>query len=225
MNLPRVRRFIPLATLVLTLLVVGLLPVSLSVSDTVIPQSNGLLPVGEIAAGVTVTEQFPATTTVAAISLLLATYQRVNEGTLRITLLAETDGRWQERAVRDVDMTTVRNDAYHTLVFSPPLPIKRGQRVRITLQSDGQPGASVTWLSNPAERRQDYILTVNGRVLPGTAVFQVSYVPESGLLFLMVGEIWSRSTIFLNGVWQAILILGLAALAGSVLALTRRLDE
>jgi len=220
------RRALPLAVTVAAIIAAGFLPVSLPAGDTVVPAGGIMRPVGEIAAGVTVTEQFPAAANaIASISLFLATYQRVNRGTLRITLLAERDGQWQQEAVRQVDTATLGDNAYYTLAFSPPLPLTKGQPVRITLQSDSRPGASVTWWRNPEEQRQGYLLTMNGHALPGNAVFQVSYAPESGRLFAMIGEIWKRGTVFLNPVWQGTLILGLAILAASVFALTRRLDE
>ncbi|MHB8647869.1 MAG: hypothetical protein ACYDAR_18970 [Thermomicrobiales bacterium] len=225
MSATHARRCLPLALLALIILAMALVPVSLPVNDTIIPEGGNMRPVGEITAGVTVTEQFPAATNIASLSLLLSTYQRVNPGMLRITILAETGGEWQERAARDLDTMTLPATGYTTLLFSPPVAIRNGQHVRITLQSDNPPGQAVTWVRNPQGQRQDYLLTMNGQALPGNVIFQVSYRPDSGRLFRMIGAIWSRVTVFLNPLWQVVLIVGLVILAASVLALMRRLDD
>ncbi len=220
------RRFIPLAALLPVIFVAGLLPISLPAGDTAVPGSASNRPVDEIASGVTVTEQFPAgATAIASVSLLLATYQRANRGMLRVALLADTGGQWREQAAREVDTATLPDNAYYTFTFPSPVPTTNGQRLRITLQSDSRPGESVTWWSNPDWQQPDAALTVNGRTLPGSGIYRVSYVPESGRFFQMTGEIWRRSAVFLNTGWQAVLALGVAILVGSVFALTRRLDE
>jgi hypothetical protein len=226
MSAASVRRLIPLAILLPVIVAAGFLPISLPAGDTTIPENANMRPIGEIAAGTTVAAQFPAAASeIASVSMLLATYQRVNQGTLRVTILANRDGQWQEEAVRDVDTATVGDNTYYTLVFPSPVPISAGQRVRIILQSDNPPGQSVTWWRNPDWRQQDYTLTMNGRTLPGEAVFRVAYVGESGRLFSMIGIIWGRATVFLSTVWRIVLVLGLAILVASAFAFTRRLDD
>ncbi len=226
MSAAQIRRYIPLALLVPIIFAAGFLPVSLPTTEMAIPEGGTKRPVGEISSGVIITEQFPAVARgITSASLLLATYQRANHGVLRITLLTNTDNQWQEQAIREVDTATLTDNAYYTVIFPSPVPTMKGQRVRITLQSDSRPGESVTWWRNPDEQRADTTLIVNGQTLPGSGIYRVSYAPESGRLFSMIGKVWRRSTVFLNPGWQAVLVLGLMILVASVGALTRRLDE
>lgn len=220
----RVRALIAVGCAVLAVVVIGLLPTALpSRGNLVVPMGTHLRPVGPLAEGRTVTQQSVAEgTDLQSVGMLLATFQRVNHGTLHIAVSAEMDGQWRELAAAAVDETTLQDNATYTLPLPAPVHVGRGTRLRIELRSDGPINEAITWWENPDWARAGYLLTYNGQALDGTTILQMSYRPESGRFFMQVGAMWRQSTVFLTPFWKAILLVALAITLGGMVVVIRR---
>lgn len=232
-RMPQFQRLLPLLIGLLILVVIGLLPVSLPTEDDTttqaILQGDGgdappPRPVGEIFAGVTVAQEFPATgTEISAAALLLATYQRVNSGTIQVMLQTQANGQWQTLGSQTVEKAKLRDNMPHTVTFDPPLVVKRGQIMRIVLQADGNEQNAITWWIHPSSPRPGFALILNGDPQPGVAEFQISYARASGRLIELIDPLWARMTVFLDPLWRAILAVGILVLLGSLFMLGRYL--
>ncbi len=202
------------------LLAVALLPVSVPQGDD-LRIADPKRPIGEIEQGVTVSQVFPATgSAITSLEVLLGTYQRINHGTLIVTLAALHGATWHPLAMRTLAKETIRDNAFAAMSFTPPLAVTTGERLRLTLQSPDGPGDGVAWWTNPDTVRDGSILAVNGGEQKGTACFAVTYVHPTGRLYRMVGPIWGRMTLFLNPGWRVFLLVGLATLAATFLVVS-----
>lgn len=231
-RIQRWQRWLPVLIGLLILVAIGLLPVSLPTGDDTstlaIPQEAGAnatpRPIGGLFSGVTVAQEFPAAgTKISAASLVLATYQRANSGTIRVMLQTQTNGRWQTLGSQTMEKTTLRDNEPNTVRFDPPPVVKLGEIVRIVLQADGNAQSAISWWINPSDQRPGFALFLNGRPQPGTAQFQISYTRASGHLVAMIGPIWTRITVFLDPLWRLVLLLGTVVLFSSFLVLGRYL--
>lgn len=242
-RLPRLKRLLPALIGAVILVAIGLLPASLPTEDPIgtlaIARGEGVYatpvpgataipprPIGGVFAGVTVAQEFPTTgTAIAAVSLVLATYQRANSGTMQVMMQARTGGQWQTLGSRTVEKTTLQDNVLNAVTFDPPLAVKRGQTIRIVLQADGDVRNAISWWLDPSYQRPGFALFLNGDPLPGTAQFEVSYARASGRLAGMIGPVWSRVTVFLDPFWRIVLVVGTLVLLGSFFALGRYLPD
>ncbi len=234
-----IRRVVALAIAALFLLIVAFLPATVPTADksgvvlpglaTPIPVATGAVdspirPVGPLNNGSIIAQQFPANgARISSVAVFLGTYRRVNHGTLAVGVDARTNGTWENLATQSVNKETLTDNAFSSIVFSPPLEVANGQTVRITLSSDDDQRDAVTWWMNANWRPDGYVLSYNGEQQEGTARFTVTYSPRSGRLFQVLGPIWGRLTVFLTPAWRVVLLLGFALLGGSIIAMSRRL--
>jgi len=211
------------------LLIAAFLPVSTPVDDNVetpIPAAETARPVGPIFADATADQEFPATATrIRSVGLFLATYQRVNRGTARVDVQVNADGQWRILATAMVRKKNLRDNAYYTASFSPPIRVEKGQRVRISLTADGGQKDAISWWTNTTWYPDGYSLTFNDQPKQGTARIRVSYAPTSGYLLQIAPSLWARATIFLDPLWRVVLVIGLGALIGSFMALGAMIEH
>lgn len=197
------------------LAVIALMPTSVPKGDDIRIANTGL-PSPVITRGVMVAQEFPATGEgLMSLAVLLGTYKRVNRGQIILTLAAQRDGKWQVLATETLTTETLRDDAFATVTFTPPLAVQVSEVLRLTLQSADRQENGVAWWTSPDVSRQGFSLTVNGQEQKGTASFAVTYAHTTGRLFRMVGPIWARMTLFLDPGWRFLLLVGLAILAAT----------
>ncbi|MDQ6832307.1 MAG: hypothetical protein M3008_02810 [Chloroflexota bacterium] len=225
----------------LFLAIVAVCPVKVPTADqsgvplpgvpTVAPASTAantpaIHPIGGLYSGITAQQQFPANgARVRSIALFLGTYLRENHGVLKVTVQADAAGIWQDVATRTVDKAAIKDNAYQTFDFSPAVTVRKGQALRILVTADGDANNAVTWWVNGSVQPEGYSLVYNGMPQEGTARFIVSYATASGPLFTVIGPFWQRITVFLDPLWQIVLVFGLCVLAGSLVLLGRYLIE
>jgi hypothetical protein len=158
-------------------------------------------PVTEIFDGIAVTQEFRAVETkITSIQLELATYARKNRGSLTVAVDRRVSGAWQELARITVEKSEIVDNAYHAFNFQPPLGVKVGQRIALTLTADGERSDAITWWSSPEWQLPEHRLFVNGKPESGTAHFRVTYDPLIGIAAgpRMRQRLWKRITIFLD---------------------------
>ncbi len=179
-----------------------------------IPRSSAYR-IDGIAGGARVTQEFPAVTgKIAALALLFSTYARTNQGTLQVALDANTNGTWNNLATRSIQKGILEDTQFYTIEFSPPLDVAVGQMLRISLQTEDDSTQAVSWWADPDWQPAGYALRINGTPLPGTGIFAITTYRRYDHLFLAIGPIWSRITIFLNASWR--LVLAVAVCAGGI---------
>lgn len=202
---------------VLVLALLGMAPVRVRLGEeVVVPQGSSTRPVGAIAQGGIVEQQFPAPREeIQAVSILLATYQRTNVGTLQLTLQAESGGQWRSLATQSVRKEALRDNTYHTFTFSPPIAPRDARRLAIALQSDSASDQAISWWATNTWQHSGFLLLVNGQPQPGAAVFKLTYKERSGRLWWMAPYLWQRVTIFLAPFWQGMLLFGLGLAAST----------
>lgn len=228
-----IRRVAVLLFMIAMLVIVALLPVMVPTVDTTAPlaptaTTNAADSAAHAVVGifehVIATQQFPAAgTSIHSIALLLATYQRTNHGTAHVTVQKNANGKWQDLATETIEKETLRDNAFYAVSFSPPLTVINGEPMRIVLQADGGPNDAIAWWTDTEWKPDGYMLLVNGKEQGGTARFMVSYNPKIGHFFQLLGPIWHRMTVFLNPIWQIVLVLGFGSLLGSLVLLGRHL--
>lgn len=226
---------IPLAVGLLIVLAIGFLPATAPLEDDTstagTPSDSGASatpsgetrttathPIGTIASGITVTQEFPsAGTMIASVGLFLETYQRTNQGVIQVTIQADANGQWAPLAMHEIEKAQIKDNAFNFITFSPPLTVKKGQMVRIVLQADKSPADAISWWVNPTWDNEHYALFLNRDRQQGAAIFTASYGHASGYLFQILRPAWDRLTVFLSPFWQVALLLGLTCLVGSIL--------
>ena len=124
-----------------------------------------------------------------------------------------------------MDKAAIKDNTYQTFDFSPAVIVRKGQTLRILVTADGDANNAVTWWVNGSVQPEGYSLVYNGMPQEGTARFIVLYATASGPLFTVIGPFWQRLTVFLDPLWQIVLVFGLCVLAGSLVLLGRYLIE
>ncbi len=203
-------------------------PVTIIGASATAPSADdgAIRPVTGIFAGITVAQQIPVTGThISSVALFLATYQRVNHGLITVNVQTRMDGRWTDLATRTVNKETLVDNAFLTVSFSPPLVVEPRQPLRVTLRADGGPPDAISWWMDTRIKAEGYVLSVNDKPIEGTARFRVMYMPASGRLITIPGQVWGRMTVFLAPFWRIILGGACCVLAGSVFLLNRHLRD
>jgi hypothetical protein len=212
--------------LLLGLILFCITPVSIPTADGFRTPAGTTPPVASpaIFAGLTLMQQFPAAGgTIQSIALQLATYKRVNAGEITVTIRALRDGQWVQLGEQTIAKASLRDNAYQAFRFSPPIATNAGELLSITIRADGDAQQSISWWLNPTLQLPQYQFYANGGPQQGTAFYSISYVPRSGPLVTLLAPIWSRLTIFLDPIWQAVLLGGVGlVIAAPLLALSWR---
>lgn len=228
MNWRALRRWLPLLIGVVLLGVIAALPVTMATENDTnrLAVPGPVQPIGGIYKGMTAVQEFPSEgTAINAVSLRMATYKRVNKGAFTVTVSKQTGDTWQEIGTRSIRKAEIKDNSVVTFTFDAPLPVARGQLVRITAQADGGAGDAVTWWVDPDARHDGFALTMNGKAKPGIAQFRVAYAQRTGRLIGMIGPVWSRITVFLSPFWRGLLAVGMCVLCASLLLLARSFPE
>ncbi len=197
----------------LILLACGILtvPVHIPLAEGFRTPATSTVPSTPLIQGVNIQQQFSTTgAPIESIAIQLATYKRVNTGTVRLTIQALRGGQWQTLATKTAAKESLQDNAFHSFVFDAPITSTVGEHLAITAVADGDTSQAISWWIDPNLRQPDFQLLVNGTPQPGMAVFSIAYAQESGPLVLLLPDLWMRLTIFLDPLWQAFLLLGLA---------------
>jgi hypothetical protein len=177
-------------------------------------------PVARIHEGVSVTQEFPARGDgIAAVEIRLATYAKVNNGHVQLTVAHQVSGKWQVLATDTVLKRVLIDNAYHPFVFDPPLKVSAGERIALTITSDLGPEDAITWWMSPGWAPARHRLLVNGVEQDGTAQFDVAYAAPTGPAAeaAVRDTLWTRLTLFLDPPGQLMLLGGFSlALFGLV---------
>ena len=210
------------------------LPIHIPLEEGFRTPATATVPSTPIIGGVEIVQQFPATgAPIAAIEVQLATYKRVNVGIVQLMVRAMQGDQWETLATKTIAKDQLHDNAFQAFTFSPPIVVKAGTRLAIAVTADGDTSQAISWWIDPNlpqpvaiadgnadsnalsdyarsnSQRLGYQLLVNGIPQPGMAVFSIVYAQESGPLITIMPELWKRLTIFLDPLWQALLLLGL----------------
>jgi hypothetical protein len=197
--------------------------------------ATAAVPSTPLVQGVEIVQQLPATgVPIEAIAIQLATYKRINVGTVRLTVQVLRGGQWQILATQTMRKDQLQDNAFQSFRFASPLVASAGERLAIAVTADGDSSQAISWwidptlpkpatanegstdssaisdYINPNSHQVGYQLLVNGVPQPGMAVFSITYVQESGPLVILLPALWRRLTVFLDPIWQAFLLLGVA---------------
>lgn len=206
--------------MVLFLVILCAIPVSVPVGDDItVPASKQTQSIQPLAANTIVIQQFPATgSTIQSIDFQFGIQQSANPGTVQVSLAAEQGGKWQLLNESRIAIADIVNGRTTTLPFSPPLNVVAGQSLRLTVQSDAEAATAVNWLTNPSYTVDRFALMVNGVPQMGTARFGVTYEPLHRRLFQLIGPVFQRITVTLNGFWRTVFIAASALFLATLLA-------
>jgi hypothetical protein len=186
-------------------------PVHIPLIETFRTPVTTTIPSTPLVQGVEIVQQFPATgAPIAAIEIQFATYKRINVGTVKLIVQAQRGGKWQQLAERTIAKDRLRDNAFESFEFSPPIMVDTGELLAIAVTADRDDSQAISWWIDPTLSRTNYQLLVNGAPQPGMAVFAVDYAQKSGPLIALLPDFWERLTVFLDPLWQAFLMLGLA---------------
>ncbi len=196
------------------LLVLGstlVIPVHIPLSEGFHTPATATVPSTPLIQGVEVIQQFPVTgAPITAIAIQLATYKRVNVGTVQLTVRVMRGGYWQVLAVRTIAKEQLKDNAFQSFEFSPALLTRPDEILAVVVAADQDNSQAISWWIDPTLSEASYQLLVNGMPQPGMAVFSIAYVQKSGPVITLLPDLWQRLTIFLDPLWQVLLLLGLA---------------
>jgi len=202
-------RIAPLIGVLLVLCGILIVPVHIPLMETFRTPATTTIPSTPLVQGVEVVQQFPATgAPIAAIEIQFATYKRINAGTVKLIVQARRGGQWQQLAEKTTAKDRLRDNAFESFEFSPPIMVDAGELLAIAVTADKDDSQAISWWIDPTLNRTDYQLLVNGAPQPGIAVFSVGYAQKSGPLIALLPDLWQRLTVFLDPLWQAFLVLG-----------------
>lgn len=201
------RMLVSCAVCGLILAVLSLLTVRIPQGDDFqTPNAGATVPIGPIYDGLKVTQQVIATgRLINSISVQLATYKRANAGKLTLEV-ARYAKRWRPLAKKTMRKRRLRDNEFQAFVFEPPLRVKAGQLLAITVSADSDPSQGIAWWANPSFEEKGLLLLVNGEKQPGTANFSIAYAPAEGRLVTVLPEFGKRMGVFLNGYWRAVAV-------------------
>jgi len=221
------QRWLKIPVIIGVLLVFGgtlIIPVHIPVAESFRTPATATVPSTPLIQGVEVVQQFPATgAPITAIAIQLATYKRVNAGTVQLTVRVIRGGQWQVLAVRTAAKERLRDNAFQSFDFSPPLIANPDEILAIAVAADQDSSQAISWWIDPTLSRASYQLLVDGTPQPGMAVFSIAYAQKSGPLLTLLPEVWQRLTVFLDPLWQALLLLGIALALFPLLWIVRRI--
>lgn len=141
--------------------------------------------IGEIVDGAIVTQSLTAPADqLTSIDLLAATYGRANTGTLHMTL---TDASGASVAQQDVDISTLSDSKYTSILLDQPVTVERNSQLTLTLTTSGcTPGNAITlYFGNTITTgRFDIVQNISEEDL-----YTVNAVPGVGKLCIKLGGI------------------------------------
>jgi len=143
--------------------------------------SDEKTPVGEIVEGTVVLQPFiPQVDILDSVSILTATYERVNKGTLFFQILdMEMDSVIREK---NLDLQDIPNTQKVVVEFEDPIKDVRGKELAIKVTSNGTPGNAVTiWQNVNTDLGYDLILN-------GNPTGQILCFSTSGREYLWFGQ-------------------------------------
>ncbi len=142
-------------------------------SDQGIVSADATAPVGELLKGTSVEQAFIAKTdTVDSISLLFATYERQNTGTVQVKLL--NDANNEVLYEKQLDVSHMSDNSIIKLQPEKRIRSVMGETLRISIISEtATPGNAVTLWYNNLEDRPDQPLFINGQPAKGVLCFSV----------------------------------------------------
>ncbi len=200
------------------------IPVHIPLAESFHTPATATVPSTPLIQGVELIQQFPATgAPITVIAIQLATYKRVNAGTVQLTVRVMRGGQWQILAVRIAAKDQLRDNAFQSFEFSPPIIVNPDEILAIAVAADQDSSQAISWWIDPTLSRTSYQLLVDGIPQPGMAVFSVAYAQKSGPLITLLPDIWQRLTIFLDPLWQALFLIGLALALIPLLLIVRRI--
>ena len=219
-----ITRFAWLIGAMLLLVILCGIPVSVPLGDDfTIPATKQPQSIQPFTPDTMVTQQFPATgSVIQSINLQFGARRVPNGGAVRVSLAAEQGGNWQllnESRILTQDITDGRTT---NLPFTPAVKVIPGQSLRLTVQPDADAATAITWLTNPNYAAEHFALTVNGVPQTGTARFGVTYEPLHGRLFQLIGPVFHRVTVLMNGFWRTVFITAGALFIATLLFVFRQ---
>ena len=130
-------------------------------------------PVGEILGDRTAIQSFKSEYNgLSKVYIMLATYARPNDATLRLSLLA---GDGTVIVFKNVDTSKLQDNSFYGFQF-PPILDSSGKRYKIRLSSpDGKPGNAVTAWMSKSDIYPEGALSVGGVTMPGDLIIKLLY--------------------------------------------------
>ena len=94
---------------------------------------QAIQPVGELYDGMSIEQSFVAETQqIDSVDLYMATYQRMNQGTMKVEIIAE------EAVIgsKEVDTSTIQDNSILPVIFESPLMVEKGEELKIRVTSN-----------------------------------------------------------------------------------------
>jgi hypothetical protein len=209
---PATRLAITLLVCVLAATGLAFATVSIPTGDDIATSGSAARPLPELCEGRIATQEFISTgTEIEGILFQVATFGRRNAGHLEVKVRALVKGKWQTLAKQRIAKRRLVDNEFKRVEFTPPLAVKRGQRVAISLRSSKDISQAISWWTNPDFRAPGMRLTLDGVEQTGAAVFSVNYKRLSGSVAAIHRPVWKRITLFLRPPGRRVMIVAAIA--------------
>lgn len=125
-------------------------------------------PIGEIIDGVTVEQIIPVDKVISSIDIMFATYARVNEGQVTVSIQGNTSGEIYTQ--EEIDASDINDNAYLSFDLQPTVDPQKDHNITISITSNSLPGSAITIWSSTDDEIPEGDLLVDGSKLSGDLV-------------------------------------------------------
>ncbi len=129
-------------------------------------------PVGEITEGTQISQQIPVKFNISEVSLLFATYQRINSGVLDIEIVGDQSGTVY--SVFSIDTSTMADNSYVAIPLNKVVEHKNDTSISINITANSLPGNAVTIWRSSRDTVPNAQLTINGQAVQGDLVYTIA---------------------------------------------------
>lgn len=129
-------------------------------------------PIGEIVEGITIVQEIPVQKDISNISVLFATYGRINKGDLFVEIVGKESGLIYGK--QKYDVSTFSDNSFVTIPFDVMASSQDDSTLYLQITSDSQPGSAITaWKSKQSTSNNLTSLKINDALISGELVYTV----------------------------------------------------
>ena len=132
--------------------------------------ANHAFAVGEIAEGVELRQELPYNSEISGISVMFATYMRVNSGNVYITITGCQSGHLYLQTV--LPASEFQDNSFVDLPFTSQLASRRDEKIELLIQSDSSVSNSITVWASDSDCVPSCALSINGTLLDRDIIYR-----------------------------------------------------
>lgn len=138
--------------------------------------ANHAFAVGEIAEGVELRQELPYSSEISGISVMFATYMRVNSGNVYISITGCQSGHLYLQTV--LPASEFQDNSFVDLPFTSQLASRRDEKIELLIQSDSSVSNSITVWASDSDCVPGCALNINGTPLDKDLIYRTFVIND-----------------------------------------------